>query len=35
MPDHGFVSLESAGDFVSMGIDPDPVIEIELAALAN
>jgi AcrR family transcriptional regulator len=30
---HGFVSLEIAGNYASMGIDPDPVFEIELATL--
>lgn len=30
---HGFVSLEIAGNFASMGIDPDQVFEIELATL--
>ena len=31
---HGFVSLEIAGSYASMGIDPDPVFEIQLATLA-
>jgi hypothetical protein len=35
VPDHGFVSLEIAGNFASRGIDPDLVFEIELSALAN
>jgi Tetracyclin repressor-like, C-terminal domain len=30
---HGFVSLEIAGNFTSMGIDPDQIFEIQLAAL--
>jgi hypothetical protein len=30
---HGFVSLEIAGNFASMGIDPDPLFEIQLAGL--
>jgi len=30
---HGFVSLEIAGNYASMGIDPDPVFEIQLAGL--
>jgi AcrR family transcriptional regulator len=30
---HGFVSLEIAGNYASMGIDPDPVFEIQLATL--
>jgi len=30
---HGFVSLEIAGNYASMGIDPDQVFEIELATL--
>ena len=30
---HGFVSLEIAGNFASMNIDPDPVFEIQLATL--
>ena len=29
---HGFVSLEIAGNFASMSIDPDPLFEIQLAA---
>lgn len=31
---HGFVSLELAGNFASMGIDPAAVFERELAAMA-
>ena len=31
---HGFVSLEIAGNYASMGIDPDPLFEIQLATLA-
>ena len=30
---HGFVSLEIAGNYASMGMDPDPVFEIQLATL--
>ncbi|HEX3491354.1 MAG TPA: TetR/AcrR family transcriptional regulator [Streptosporangiaceae bacterium] len=30
---HGFVSLEIAGNYASMGIDPDPVFEVQLATL--
>ena len=30
---HGFVTLEIAGNFASMGIDPDQVFEIQLATL--
>ena len=30
---HGFVSLEIAGNYASMNIDPDPVFEIQLATL--
>jgi AcrR family transcriptional regulator len=30
---HGFVSLEIAGNYASMGIDPDRLFEIQLAAL--
>jgi Tetracyclin repressor-like, C-terminal domain len=30
---HGLVSLEIAGNFASMGIDPDQVFEAELGAL--
>ena len=30
---HGFVSLEIAGNYASMGIDPDPLFETELDAL--
>jgi AcrR family transcriptional regulator len=30
---HGFVSLEIAGNYVSMGIDPDQLFETELRAL--
>jgi AcrR family transcriptional regulator len=30
---HGFVSLEIAGNYVSMGIDPDRLFEIQLATL--
>ncbi len=32
---HGFVSLEIAGNYASMGIDPDPLFETELSALAK
>jgi hypothetical protein len=32
---HGFVSLEIAGNFKSMGIDPDPHIEIELSTFVS
>jgi AcrR family transcriptional regulator len=32
---HGFVSLEIAGNYVSMGIDPDQLFETELSALAS
>jgi hypothetical protein len=31
---HGLVSLEIAGNFASMGIDPDQVFEAQLATLA-
>jgi AcrR family transcriptional regulator len=30
---HGFVSLEIAGNYASMNIDPDQVFEIQLATL--
>jgi len=30
---HGFVSLEIAGNYASMSIDPDEVFEIQLATL--
>jgi len=30
---HGLMSLEIASNFASMGIDPDQLFEIELAAL--
>ena len=30
---HGFVSLEIAGDYASMNIDPDQLFEIQLATL--
>ena len=30
---HGFVSLEIAGNYASMSIDPDQVFEIQLATL--
>jgi hypothetical protein len=30
---HGIVSLEIAGNFASMGIDPDQLFEIQLATL--
>ena len=30
---HGFVSLEIAGNYASIGIDPDQVFEIQLATL--
>jgi hypothetical protein len=29
---HGFVSLEIAGNFASMGIDPDQLFELQLTA---
>jgi AcrR family transcriptional regulator len=32
---HGFVSLEIAGNYASMGIDPDPLFDTELCALAR
>jgi hypothetical protein len=32
---HGFVSLETAGNYASMGVDPDALFEIELSALAR
>jgi Tetracyclin repressor-like, C-terminal domain len=32
---HGFVSLEIAGKFASMGIDPDQLFSIQLAALTR
>ena len=32
---HGFVSLEIAGNFASMGIDPDQLFGIQLAALTG
>jgi hypothetical protein len=32
---HGFVSLEVAGNYTSMGIDPDQLFETELSALAS
>lgn len=32
---HGFVSLEIAGNFASMGIDPDELFGVQLAALAH
>jgi hypothetical protein len=32
---HGFVSLEIAGNFASMGIDPCEIFRIQLAALAS
>jgi AcrR family transcriptional regulator len=32
---HGFVSLEIAGNYASMGIDPDQLFETELSALAS
>ena len=32
---HGLVSLEIAGNFASMGIDPDQVFEAQLAALTG
>ena len=32
---HGFVSLEIAGNFASMGIDPDQLFGIQLAALTR
>lgn len=31
---HGLVSLEIAGNFASMGVDPDQVLEARLGALA-
>jgi len=30
---HGFVSLEIAGNFASMGIDPDQVFEIQMTTM--
>ncbi|HEX3191087.1 MAG TPA: TetR-like C-terminal domain-containing protein, partial [Streptosporangiaceae bacterium] len=30
---HGFVSLEIAGNYASMSIDPDQVFEVQLATL--
>jgi AcrR family transcriptional regulator len=32
---HGFVSLEIAGNYASMGIDPDQLFEAEVSRLAN
>jgi hypothetical protein len=32
---HGFVSLEIAGNFASMGIDPGEIFRLQLAALAS
>jgi AcrR family transcriptional regulator len=32
---HGFVTLEIAGNFASMGIDPDQLFEIQLATLTT
>jgi AcrR family transcriptional regulator len=32
---HGFVSLEIAGNFASMGLDPDQLFGVELAALTQ
>ncbi len=32
---HGFVSLEIAGNYASMGIDPDRLFEAELSRLEN
>jgi AcrR family transcriptional regulator len=32
---HGFVSLEIAGNYASMGIDPDRLFQVELSALAT
>lgn len=32
---HGFVSLEIAGNFGSMGLDPDRLFEVQLATLAG
>jgi AcrR family transcriptional regulator len=32
---HGFVGLEVAGNYTSMGIDPDQLFETELSALAS
>ena len=32
---HGFVSLEIAGNFASMGIEPESLFEIQLASLAD
>jgi AcrR family transcriptional regulator len=32
---HGFVSLEIAGNYASMGIDPDQLFEAELSRLAS
>ena len=32
---HGLVSLEIAGNFASMGIDPDELFETQLATLTG
>jgi AcrR family transcriptional regulator len=32
---HGFVSLEIAGNYASMGIDPDQLFDVELSRLAS
>jgi hypothetical protein len=32
---HGFVTLEIAGNFASMGLDPDQLFEIQLATLTT
>jgi hypothetical protein len=32
---HGFVSLEIAGNFASMGIDPGEIFQTQLALLAT
>jgi hypothetical protein len=31
---HGFVSPELAGNFASMGLDPDQLFAVEIAAVA-
>jgi hypothetical protein len=32
---HGFVSLEIAGTFASMGLDPDALFDLELPSLGS
>jgi hypothetical protein len=32
---HGFVSLEIAGSYASMGSDPDALFELELSSLGR